>query len=181
LARNKAFNEADILRKVLFLFWEKGYEHTSFEDILAFTGLRKSSLYNTFGNKNDLFVRTFNLYRQLVGHKIVSKKQGKDFLVNFFIEILRDEKDMNLPSGCLICNSIFEFRSLPGNDPKKLLAYNSWRIVEQSILNALVFERDKGSLKENTDVEFESRWLISQIFALRSFARLNKFGQKLFL
>ncbi|KMW56125.1 Transcriptional regulator, TetR family [Candidatus Rhodobacter oscarellae] len=44
------------------LFWEKGYEATSMADILKASGLNKSSLYNSFGSKKDLFRRILDRY-----------------------------------------------------------------------------------------------------------------------
>jgi TetR/AcrR family transcriptional repressor of nem operon len=45
------------------VFWKKGYEATSLADLLAATGLSKSSLYATFGGKRELFLAAFDSYR----------------------------------------------------------------------------------------------------------------------
>ena len=43
-------------------FWAKGYEATSMSDLTEATGLHKASLYQTFGDKHQLFVSALKLY-----------------------------------------------------------------------------------------------------------------------
>ncbi len=44
------------------LFWEKGYRATTPNELVQATGLSKSSLYNTFGSKEGLFVQAIERY-----------------------------------------------------------------------------------------------------------------------
>lgn len=44
------------------VFWEQGYDGASMETVLAATGLSRSSLYETFGDKRGLFLRTVSAY-----------------------------------------------------------------------------------------------------------------------
>lgn len=60
--RPRKFDEAAVLDTLTDLFWDKGYEATSMADILTATGLNKSSLYNSFGSKKDLFRRILDRY-----------------------------------------------------------------------------------------------------------------------
>ena len=63
MARPQEFNTAEALYKAMGVFWSKGYEGTSLADLLEATGLSKSSLYATFGDKRDLFLAAFDCYR----------------------------------------------------------------------------------------------------------------------
>lgn len=60
--RPRKFDEEAVLDALTALFWDKGYEATSMADILDASGLRKSSLYNTFGSKKELFRRILDRY-----------------------------------------------------------------------------------------------------------------------
>src|SRR6187549_1927026 len=54
MGRPREFEAAEALRQAMHVFWSKGYEGASLADILHATGLSKSSLYATFGDKRTL-------------------------------------------------------------------------------------------------------------------------------
>ena len=47
MARSKAFNEEDVLDKAVAVFWAKGYEATSMQDLVEAMGIQRGSLYAT--------------------------------------------------------------------------------------------------------------------------------------
>ncbi len=64
MGRPQEFDTAEALRSAMHVFWSKGYEGASLADILQATGLSKSSLYATFGDKRALFLAAFDAYRK---------------------------------------------------------------------------------------------------------------------
>lgn len=62
MARPVKFYREQVLEKVMLLFWERGFAGTSLNDILNATGLRKGSLYRSFGNKEKLFNLSLQRY-----------------------------------------------------------------------------------------------------------------------
>jgi AcrR family transcriptional regulator len=64
MARPREFVEDEVLQAALQLFWEKGYEGTLLSDLMAATGLTKSSLYKAFGSKEGLFWRVVERYQR---------------------------------------------------------------------------------------------------------------------
>ena len=60
--RPRQFDEEAVLDALTTLFWRQGYEATSMADIVEASGLNKSSLYNTFGSKQQLFTRVLDRY-----------------------------------------------------------------------------------------------------------------------
>jgi TetR/AcrR family transcriptional regulator, transcriptional repressor for nem operon len=55
VGRPKGYDRALALLAARDLFWEQGYERTSIADLEARTGLNRSSLYQEFGSKRQLF------------------------------------------------------------------------------------------------------------------------------
>ena len=55
MARPKEFNPETALDKAIELFWRKGYEATSIEDLVASMDINRGSLYETFGDKQKLY------------------------------------------------------------------------------------------------------------------------------
>lgn len=62
MARPRTFDEERALDAAMRTFWEKGYEATSTQDLCEATGLGRSSIYNTFKSKHDLFERALAHY-----------------------------------------------------------------------------------------------------------------------
>lgn len=69
MARTKEFDEDAVLLKAVRLFWEQGYEKTSMTDLVNHMGVHKRSLYDTFGDKHSLYIKTLNRYTQLQSEK----------------------------------------------------------------------------------------------------------------
>ncbi|WP_405804256.1 TetR/AcrR family transcriptional regulator [Streptomyces sp. NBC_01187] len=62
MARPRMFDEERALDAAMRAFWVNGYEATSTQDLCEATGLGRSSIYNTFTSKHDLFQRALARY-----------------------------------------------------------------------------------------------------------------------
>jgi len=62
MARAKEFDEHAVIESAMKVFWELGYDGASMEELLSATGLSRSSLYESFGDKRSLFLRTVAAY-----------------------------------------------------------------------------------------------------------------------
>ena len=94
------------------VFWEKGYEGTSIQDLEDATGLRRTSIYNTFGNKRALFERVMACYKESVMATLFTDmdsapdiREGVRRLLNGALKIHFDEVN---PGGCLVVLSVLE-------------------------------------------------------------------------
>ncbi|VVD94026.1 TetR family transcriptional regulator [Pandoraea aquatica] len=63
MAGTRQFDESALLEKVLTTFWQQGYSKTSMQELAAATGVQRGSLYNAYGDKEELFLLAFDLYR----------------------------------------------------------------------------------------------------------------------
>jgi AcrR family transcriptional regulator len=62
MARPRTFDPDEALDLARDVFWQKGFQGTSLDDITAATGLNKPSLYAAFGDKNALFLKVLDRY-----------------------------------------------------------------------------------------------------------------------
>ena len=94
--RPRQFDEQTILARIMNLFQKNGYENTTFEQMVAESGLSRSSLYNTFGGKKKLMERAMKMYLETEAEQ--------------FNQQLRDEE-----SGVDTLKSLIENFSKPSN------------------------------------------------------------------
>ncbi len=94
------------------LFWEKGFEATSMQDVVDTLGLSRQSLYNAFGDKEALFLKALDRYDADMGGQLVAiLRAGKDpvdAITAMFARILARLDDPALPRGCLLVNTTLE-------------------------------------------------------------------------
>lgn len=60
--RPRGFNEDKALDRAMHVFWRKGYEGASLNDLTAAMGIQPASLYKAFGNKRALFEKALARY-----------------------------------------------------------------------------------------------------------------------
>jgi len=65
--RPAVFDRAKALNKAMKLFWERGYEGTSFDELIAAMGISASSFYNSFGSKEALYCEATHSYLEWSG------------------------------------------------------------------------------------------------------------------
>ncbi len=64
MARNVEFDEQLAVSRAMDVFWKKGYNGTTMRDLTEAMGINSSSLYNTIGDKHQLFVRSIKHYTE---------------------------------------------------------------------------------------------------------------------
>lgn len=123
----KLFDEKLILEKAMELFWKKGFHATSIRDLVNFLGISRSSIYDTYGGKNELFYKAFQLYRttNITGFSnfLNQQKNIKKGLRKLFeMAIEQSIADMD-KKGCFVVNTTTEL--VPGDiEIQKILKEN---------------------------------------------------------
>lgn len=112
MARREGFDRQAVVRGARTLFWRVGYEGASIADLEAATGLRRSSLYNSFGSKRGLFDAAVTSYLDEVIRPRLAPLQAavvSPQAVLTYLTGLRDAFDdtASLPAGngCLLVNT----------------------------------------------------------------------------
>ena len=110
-------------------FWQKGYESTSLSDLCACTGLHKGSLYQAFGDKHQLFMRSLNHYADREFKDVAAVALDQDSPLDSIRALVRMVCDHAAEGrGCLMINSMVE---LAPHDPevREMLAKEGQRRI----------------------------------------------------
>jgi TetR/AcrR family transcriptional regulator, transcriptional repressor for nem operon len=107
------FDQEHALDAAVQLFWCRGYEATSMTDLLQTMNLSKSSLYHTFGSKQQLFLLCLARYAQWLrtsmGAELDKAESGIGFLEAVLDGVAATAETTQGLNGCLIVNSVNEF------------------------------------------------------------------------
>ena len=104
MAGVRQFDEDDAFEQALDVFWAKGYRATSMLDLAKSTGVQRGSLYNAYGDKEEIFLRVFERYadRFVADARATLKKSDlRDALADFFAFAIRSITQGSPARGCL--------------------------------------------------------------------------------
>ncbi|MEV7965650.1 TetR/AcrR family transcriptional regulator [Sphaerisporangium sp. NPDC088356] len=117
MARPRQFDEGQAVDAAMRAFWAGGYEATSTQDLCDATGLGRSSIYNTFKSKHDLFGRALSHYIEAVSGRQIELLDGevpvREKFRTLLLQVVDDECGDRL--GCLAVNAGIELAS---HDPE---------------------------------------------------------------
>jgi len=169
MARIKAFNKEEVLKKAVDLFWAQGYNATSANDLVNHLGLSRSSLYDTFGDKRQLFLLSLEQYHNKIIGQMISFIENSDdiraTLVSLFEFIIDQDIASKVPKGCFMVNSAIELSAF---DPEIAVIVNAnQRSVEHALEMALEKARQNGQLRASYNPDSLSKFFFNTISGIR--------------
>jgi len=109
MARPQEFDTDDVLQNAMLLFWQKGYDATSIQDLVDATGLNRGSLYNAFGDKAQLFAQVMERYRAFSPARALAEApegaSPKQLIKDFFNTLVERAEHDPQNKGCLLTNT----------------------------------------------------------------------------
>lgn len=173
MARTKEFNEIEILDKAIDLFWFKGYNGASMQDVVDSLGLSRSSIYDTFGDKHQLYIAALEQYRkQAAGGLIAMVKQSTNPLqtIQDLLEMLaKDSLNTVCNKGCFMTNSTIE---LAPHDPEiQKIVKDNMQDIEEAFFELVKKGQDIGEISNQNDAKALARFLFNTISGIRVAAK----------
>ncbi len=112
MARPKAFDREMVLQKAMHVFWQFGFEATSMQQLVDAMGINRQSLYDTFGDKHQLYLEALELYRCGEGtvflEPLNEAKPLSKRLALVFDRLIEESVNDEQRKGCLMINATLE-------------------------------------------------------------------------
>lgn len=164
----KNFDIPQTLNKAMKVFWARGYEATSVQDLVDEMGINRGSMYSTFGDKRSLFIAALRMYdsefRSAQLFEIELKYPGKAGIRALFDGWV--ETVMNDPAhgGCFLTNTALE---LATHDPEiGALVAESQADIENFFRRLLRQAQDIGQIPAHRDPDELARTLLATLVGL---------------
>ncbi|MFH9062376.1 TetR/AcrR family transcriptional regulator [Streptomyces coeruleorubidus] len=174
MARPRKFDEERALDAAMRVFWERGYEATSTQDLCDATGLGRSSIYNTFQSKRDLFGRALARYLDTMTAAQTAvlddvERPAIDRVRALLAQVVESEAECQVGSGralgCLGVNTVVE---LAARDHEAAAVLERDTMRRLALFRAVMEAgRRDGSITASRDPEALARFLNAMVAGLR--------------
>ena len=172
MGRAKEFDPDTALDAAMDVFWRKGYEATSMEDLVDHLGIGRASIYATFGNKHELYLKALQRYRE--GDPVVQRLSQPGSAVVAIRALLHDRVEDILADpdrkGCFAVNTAVE--CLPGDEQLTHQVGSAWNTAEIAFTSALYRAQAQGELAADKNPRELGRFLVTVLEGLYALAKV---------
>lgn len=173
MPRPRSFDKDVVLKQVMILFWEKGYCATSMMDIREATGLKPGSIYESFGDKHQLFLMAMDHYRQNVVRRrldnLLQPGPARPRIETFFEDLITFSLGEGRKLGCLMSNTAVEMA--PHDDECRHVVQDNLVEIADAFYQVVSEGQDSGEFNTKEKPEDIARFLTSTIQGLRVMAK----------
>ena len=104
--RPRSFDETGALEKATQVFWSKGYDGVTIDDLVAGMGVGRPSLYAVFGDKRAIFLRVLRAYAErkgaLAAKALLEPKSLRNSIASFLRYNVESATERGSARGCLL-------------------------------------------------------------------------------
>lgn len=175
MARPREFDTTEALDKAMQVFWSKGYEATSLSDLVDAMKLSKSSFYDTFGSKHEVFLAAIEHYKKTVASQIAAvaglDSPARKLIAGLFERAVSRMTDKQGRRGCFLNNCAVEV-ALHDPAAAKLIG-GGFGIMEDTFFALIQRGQREGDIAADKDARALARYLTSSLNGLMVFGKAN--------
>jgi TetR/AcrR family transcriptional regulator, transcriptional repressor for nem operon len=176
MARHKEFDRDEALQRAMEVFWSRGYEAASIQDLVEHMGISRQSLYDTFGDKHALYLQALDRYRAVEGRKMFELLEGpgsvKKALRRLFEGVVEGSFCDGQRRGCFIGNAMSELAGRCEDTAARIC--NNMAAAEEALYRALLRGKKEGEIKGGRDLRAVARFLYSSLQGLQLMAKATR-------
>ncbi len=175
MARPKKFDRDAALQLAMKTFWARGYEGTSVADLTAAMGISRSSLYETFGDKQNLFLEALGHYLKMTERKraaiLAAAGSMKEGMAGLLKNVINFALDADLPGGCFYTNTATALGTL--DEQIRALVKTGAASLENDLAAFLARGQGRDELAPDRDTRALARFFVAVIRGMSVIARVN--------
>ncbi len=168
MARPREFDTTEALNQAMQVFWSKGYEATSLSDLTDAMKLSKSSFYDTFGSKHEVFLAAIEHYKKTVAGQIATvatlDAPARKLIAGIFERAVSRMVDKQSRRGCFLNNCCVEV-ALHDPAAAKLIG-GGFGIMEDTFRALIERGQREGDIAADKDPGALARYLTSSLNGL---------------
>ena len=166
--------DVDVARdKAKALFWSKGYESTSMEDLLGCMDINRGSFYATFGSKQALYLDVLQRYDQHyrcgVLNQLKAEFAPRDAILALFEAVQKEAAGTKGTRGCFLANATMELAAFD-KSVSKIVRY-AFSQTEAFFKTMIEEGQADGSIRASADPDVIARSLLGLLLGMRVLAR----------
>ncbi len=181
MGRPQIFDEDEVITKALDIFWANGFHGTSTRDIIDGTGLSNGSFFNSFTDKNKMYLKCLQKYMDIYMTKLeqllLSGDPFKEKMENLLQYTVRKDTRSGRYKGCFHFNTVLD-QAIDDEKILKLTSEISGKI-EDSVKKAVDTARKNNELSTSVKSITIAQYIITIISGLRVLIKENPSPSKL--
>jgi TetR/AcrR family transcriptional repressor of nem operon len=173
MARAREFDETAALESAVDCFWKHGYKTTTMRDLGASMGLSAPSLYNAFGDKQNLFARALEQYLDCTTRDRLQRLEKtlapKEAINCFFAEIIDHSINDRERKGCFLVNSALDVA--PHQSDLGAVISEQFGAIEAFFKRCILAAQAEGTTSGSVNAKDTARLLLGVLLGIRVLAR----------
>jgi TetR/AcrR family transcriptional repressor of nem operon len=172
MARPKEFDREAALAAAMQVFWAKGYDATSTDDLRHAIGIGRQSLYDTFGGKRPLYLEALRRYQDesvAARIKILRAAASPLSAIEQFLVAVARETPTQRAMGCMGVRAICDFGT--SDRDVSALGKSAGNVLESALEDTLRKAKAKNEVRSSVDVRAAAQFLQATLAGLKVAAR----------
>jgi TetR/AcrR family transcriptional regulator, transcriptional repressor for nem operon len=182
MARNKAFEQDIVLEKAMNTFWKKGYHDTSMQDLVDAMGINRASMYDTFGDKHQLYLKSLENYREINNcaiMKAIENEPSPKEKIRKVLRLLADESLADTENkGCFFTNATLEM--LPHDKVVNTIVCDNFNTMNQMLEAVISQAQATGEITNNLSAKSLADFVQCNIGGLRVIGKTRPTAQQMY-
>jgi TetR/AcrR family transcriptional repressor of nem operon len=173
IGRPVEYSSEQVLDIAMGLFWRKGYQSTSLQELVGEMGLSRSSFYQAFGNKRQLFLSCLEQYEKATTLDLITRLHdaatGREFIEDTLLWAIEEVIEGIDPKGCLVVNTANELAQRDKQVAARVSqGFDKYRAI---FLAAARRGQEDGSIRSDKESTLLANYLVTNMSGLRTMVK----------